>query len=98
MPERSKHHPVSRFVQTVRKTGDGYQIVPVAVMTKQLGKATYVFAVAMRDGETTASFKLKAGADATGGDPPGVGVGVGAGGGSITSSSVSTTRSGSQRS
>ena len=39
-----------------------------------------------------------AGADATGGDPPGVGVGVGAGGGSITSSSVSTTRSGSQRS
>lgn len=38
---------------------------PVAVMTKQFGGATYVFAVAMRDVEVTASFKLKSGGDAT---------------------------------
>jgi hypothetical protein len=41
--------------------------VPVSVMVKQLGGATYVFAVAMRDGETTASFQFSkvAGGDAT---------------------------------
>ena len=31
---------------------------PVAVLVKKLGGATYVFAVAMRDKETTASFKV----------------------------------------
>ena len=35
------------------------QEVPVATMVKQLDGATYVFAVGMRDGSTTASFALK---------------------------------------
>lgn len=34
MPENN-HHVVSRFVQTVRKTADGYAIVPVCVMTRK---------------------------------------------------------------
>ena len=33
--------------------------VPVAVMLKQHGSATYLFAVAMRSGDTTATFMLK---------------------------------------
>ncbi|HEY3321295.1 MAG TPA: hypothetical protein VGP72_12565 [Planctomycetota bacterium] len=36
MPE-SSHHVVSRFVQTVRKTADGYAIVPICVMTRKSG-------------------------------------------------------------
>ena len=36
MPERS-HHVTSRFVQTVRQTDGGYQIVPVCVMTRKSG-------------------------------------------------------------
>jgi hypothetical protein len=36
MPENN-HHVVSRFVQTVRKTADGYAIVPVCVMTRKEG-------------------------------------------------------------
>jgi len=36
MPESSRH-VVSRFVQTVRKTADGYAIVPVCVMTRKEG-------------------------------------------------------------
>ena len=36
MPEHS-HHVTSRFVQTVRKTEGGYQIVPVCVMTRKSG-------------------------------------------------------------
>jgi hypothetical protein len=38
---------------------------PVSVMVRKFDGSTYVFAVAMRDAETTASFKLKAGGDAT---------------------------------
>lgn len=36
LPENN-HHVVSRFVQTVRKTADGYMIVPVCVMTRKEG-------------------------------------------------------------
>jgi len=36
MPEHS-HHVTSRFVQTIRKTDHGYQIVPVCVMTRKSG-------------------------------------------------------------
>ncbi|MCY3017866.1 MAG: hypothetical protein NTW87_02385 [Planctomycetota bacterium] len=36
LPERN-HHVVSSVVQTVRKTADGYQIVPVCVMTRKSG-------------------------------------------------------------
>jgi hypothetical protein len=36
MPERSQH-AASRFVQTVRKSADGYQIVPVCVLTRKYG-------------------------------------------------------------
>jgi hypothetical protein len=36
LPERS-HHVVSSVVQTVRKTADGYAIVPVCVMTRKSG-------------------------------------------------------------
>ena len=36
MPERSRH-ATSRFVQTVRRTVDGYRVVPVCVMTRERG-------------------------------------------------------------
>ncbi|MCX5683573.1 MAG: hypothetical protein NT049_07815, partial [Planctomycetota bacterium] len=36
MPQQSRH-AVSRFVQTARKAADGYQIVPVCVMTRKSG-------------------------------------------------------------
>jgi hypothetical protein len=35
--------------------------VPVDIMTKKDGKVNYIFAVAMRDGETTATFEVKSG-------------------------------------
>ena len=35
--------------------------VPVDILTKKDGKTNYIFAVAMRDGETTASFDVKSG-------------------------------------
>jgi hypothetical protein len=47
---------------TVRSSDDK---APVAVMMKQLGGVTYVFAVAMRDQECTATFRF---AKAAGGD------------------------------
>jgi hypothetical protein len=37
----------------------GDQAIPVAAMMKRHGGATYLFAVAMRDGSTTATFALK---------------------------------------
>jgi hypothetical protein len=37
------------------------EAVPVAIMTKNVGKINYVFAVAMRDGLTTATFQVKSG-------------------------------------
>jgi hypothetical protein len=36
VPDRS-HHVASRFVQTVRKTANGYEIVPVCVMLRRSG-------------------------------------------------------------
>ena len=38
--------------------------VPISVMVKKFGGVTYVFSVAMRDKETTATFKLKDGGNA----------------------------------
>lgn len=35
--------------------------VPVDILTKSFGNANYIFAVAMRDGETNATFKVKSG-------------------------------------
>ena len=47
--------PSVREAVTVQSENPG---VPVATMVKQNKGATYLFAVAMRDGETTATFKL----------------------------------------
>lgn len=35
--------------------------IPVSIMTKREGKANYIFAVAMRDGSTEATFRVKSG-------------------------------------
>jgi len=37
------------------------QSVPVDILTKNLGKTNYIFAVAMREGRTTATFEVKSG-------------------------------------
>lgn len=37
------------------------QSVPVDILTKKLGKTNYIFAVAMREGGTTATFEVKSG-------------------------------------
>jgi len=39
----------------------GSDAIPVDIMTKKYAKAHYIFAVAMRDGKTTATFDVKSG-------------------------------------
>jgi hypothetical protein len=55
---RVLNSPTTKGFATVESSNNG---VPIDIMTKNQGKENYIFAVAMRPGSTSATFKIKEG-------------------------------------